>query len=191
MAEYKPNPLLIEEINGEIKGLVYYRSAEGKRIVQPKGERTAPLSEKQLSHLDRFKLASIYGNLVKKDPKLAAEYWPFCTGRMRPYQAGLSDFMKPPSIAAIDLQAFAGQPGQLIQVHATDDTRVMSVEVVIRHAASNDVFEHGPAELSIVVDHWLYTTTTAIPSGTPILVEATAADRPGNVCSAKVQFFVR
>jgi hypothetical protein len=43
----------------------------------------------------------------------------------------------------------------------------------------------------VVADEWLYTTTTAIPSGTSIIVEASAADRPGNVGTAKVEFYVR
>jgi hypothetical protein len=73
---------------------------------------------------------------------------------------------------------------------ATDDTRVLSVQVVIRHASSNAVLKQGPAGLSVITDDWLYTTTTVIPSGTPIQVEGTAADHPGNLGVGEVQFVV-
>jgi hypothetical protein len=62
--------------------------------------------------------------------------------------------------------------------------------VLIRPAANNEIMEQGPAGLSVIADQRLYTTTTLIPSGTPILVEATAADRPGNLGVGKVQFIV-
>jgi hypothetical protein len=87
--------------------------------------RTAPLSQKQLARHELFRLASAYGNRVKMDPALSAEYRTF--------------------------------------------------------------MEQGPAGLSVIADQWLYTTTTVIASGTPILVEATAADRPGNLGVGKVQ----
>jgi hypothetical protein len=191
MPKYTPNRTLIESISGAIGDLVFYRDAEGNLIVQHKGKRTKPPSVPQVAHNDRFKLASAYGNRVKLDPALSAEYRPLCHGRMAPYHAGLRDFLNPPAVGAVDLQSFSGQPGQLIRIVATDDSRVLSVQVLLRHATSNTILEQGPAGLSVVVDQWLYTTTTAIPSGTPILVEATAADRPGNLGVAKVQFFVR
>jgi hypothetical protein len=190
MPKVTPNSLLIQAIHGAIGNLVFYRDPEGDLIVQRKGERRAPLSEKQLARSELFKLASAYGNKVKADPALAADYRALCRGRMRPYHAGLRDYLTPPNVAAIDLESFTGQPGQLIRVLATDDSGVTRVEVVIRHASTTAIFERGPAGLSIVADQWLYTTTTTISSSTPLLVEATASDRPGNMATAKVQFFV-
>jgi hypothetical protein len=110
---------------------------------------------------------------------------------MGPYQAALRDFRTPPKVHTIDLQSFTGQPGQIVRIVATDDSRVVRVEVLIRNAATQVVLEQGPAGLSVIADEWLYTTTTAIPSSTSIVVEASAADRPGNVGTAKVQFYVR
>jgi hypothetical protein len=190
MPKVTPNSLLIQSISGAIGDLVFYRDADGNLIVQHKGERTAPLSQKQLARHELFRLASAYGNRVKMDPALSAEYRPLCRGRMRPYHAGLRDFLTPPKIGGIDLQSFTGQPGQLICIVATDDSRVVSVQVLIRHAANNAIIEQGPAGLSVIADQWLYTTTTVIARGTPILVEATAADRPGNLGAGKVQFIV-
>lgn len=190
MPKITPNSLLIEAISGTIGNLVFYRDSNGQLIAQRKGERTAPPSEKQLAQNDRFKLAAAYGNLVKTDPALSAEYRLLCRGRMRPYHAALRDFLSPPAVTSIDLQAFTGQPGQLIRIIATDDTRVTSVEVLIRHATTSAILEQGAAGLSVNADEWLYATSTVIPRGTAILVEATAADRPGNLGSAKTPFLV-
>src|SRR5882724_11477862 len=114
MAKIKPNPLLIQSISGAIGELVYYRDADGNQVAQRKGERKKPASPDQLASNDRFRLASAYGNLVKADPELCAEYRPLCRGRMTPYHAALRDFMTPPKVLAIDLQSFTGQPGQII-----------------------------------------------------------------------------
>lgn len=190
MPKITPNKLFIEGISGAVGDLVFYRDADGNLIAQRKGERTAPLSAKQRARNELFKLASAYGNRVKTDPALSAEYRLLCRGRMRPYHAGLRDFMIPPTVTAIDLQAFSGQPGQLIRIVATDDSRVISVHVLIRHATSGVILEQGPAGLSVIVDEWLYTTTTVIPGGTPILVEVSADDRPGNRGEAKAPLFI-
>jgi hypothetical protein len=50
MAEYKPNPLLIEEINGKSRNSSTIAASGAKGSFKTKGERTTPLSEKQLSH---------------------------------------------------------------------------------------------------------------------------------------------
>jgi hypothetical protein len=180
MPTYKPNSVLLKAINGALDDLVFYEDAEGNLIVRKKGIRRVPPSAKQVAHHELVRLASAYGNLVKRDPALSAEYRQYCRGRMRPYHVALRDFMRPPKVSAIDPQAFTGQPGQLIRIVATDDCRVMTVQVQIRHATTGAILEQGPAGLSVVPDEWLYTTTIAIPSGTPLEVEATVTDRPGH-----------
>jgi hypothetical protein len=97
MPKYTPNGTLVQSISGAIGDLVFYRDDDGNFIVQHKWERTAPPSQKQVAQKERFSLASAYGNRVKLDPALSAEYRPLCRGRMRPYQAGL---LPPPSPAA-------------------------------------------------------------------------------------------
>jgi hypothetical protein len=128
-----------------------------------------------------FKLAAVYGNQVKADPALSAAYRPFCGPRMSPYHAAVRDFMSPPKVHAIDLPSFRAEAGQFITIVASDDTGVVDVQVKIRHATSNGELEQGPARPSVTANQWLYTTTTTIPSGTPIVVEATAVDRPGHL----------
>jgi hypothetical protein len=190
MPKVIPNALLLQGISGAIGNLVFYRDASGNWCVKPKGKRTAPPSPKQIAHKERVRLAAAYGNMVKTDPALCAEYRLSCHGRMSPYHAALRDFLTPPTVIAIDLQTFSGQPGQLICVTATDDTRVMSVEVLIRHVTTGVIFEEGPTSQSVAPDRWVYTTTRTIAGGTPLLVEVTAFDRPGNLGTAKVQYFL-
>ena len=190
MAKVTPNSLLLQAISGAIGDLLYYRDAAGNLIVRQKGQRTKPLSLKQTAHHERLKLASAYGNRVKLDSALSAEYRPFCRGTMRPYHAALRDYLIAPSISAIDLQCYTGRPGELISVSATDDTGIIRVGVVIRHATTQVILEQGAAEQALTADRWVYTTTTSIPSGTPLLVEAAASDRPGNLATANMQICV-
>ncbi len=190
MAKITPNRALIEAIHGALGDLVYYQDAEGNLIVQRKGKRKVPPSDKQLAQNDLFQQASVYGNHVKTDPVLAAQYRPLCRGRMRPYQAAVRDFLTPPKIGGIDLQLFTGKPGDLIRLLASDDTCVIRMHLAIRDAASGIILEEGPAEISIIADEWIYRTTHAIPGGSAVTVEAAAEDRPGNIGMAKVPFFV-
>jgi len=190
MPKFTPNRLFIQALKGTIGDLVFYEDADGNSIIQRKGKRKVPPSEKQLGSNDRFKLAAVYGKMVQADPVLSAEYRPLCRGRMAPYHVALRDFLTPPKLVAIDLQSFSGQPGQLIRMIATDDSRVLSVQVVVRHAISQAIIEQGASGPSVIADQWLYTTRTVIRSGTPVLLEATAADRPGNLGAANMHFII-
>jgi hypothetical protein len=189
MAKVTKNPLL-GNLNGAIGDLVFYRNPDtGEQVVQARGARQAALSPAQLAHHELIKLAALYGNSVKTDPVLAQIYWPFCRGRMTPYQAALRDYLRPPIVTAIGLPPIMGKPGQIIRVIATDDTQVLSVRLVIRTAAGQ-VLEEGPASPSVTRDHWTYTTQVEIPAATGIVVEATAVDRPGHAGKASVSFYV-
>lgn len=190
MPKVIPNSILIESISGAVGDLVFYRDLDDNLIIQRKGVRSAPPSSKQLVRQEFFKLASAYGNHVKENPTLSEQYRPFCHGRMRPYHAAVRDFMSPPTVNAIDLQAFTGQAGQLIRIFATDDTGVVRVHVQLRHVTSNALLEEGDAELTVLADEWIYSTQSAIATGTPVLVEATATDRPGHEGAAQAQCYV-
>ena len=92
----------------------------------------------------------------------------------------VADFLNPPTIEAINLGDYDGQPGAAIFIRATDDFEVTRVEVVI-FSDSGERIEGGPARReSTSLAWWAYETTTSVPGGASVRVEAAATDRPGN-----------
>src|SRR5581483_8258437 len=88
-----------------------------------------------------------------------------------------ADFLNPPVVEEIDASEYEGQPGGLIRVIATDDVEVVSVGVAIR-TASGVLVEDGSATKLHGV--WRYVATGAAPAGAPLVITATAKDRPGH-----------
>jgi len=78
------------------------------------------------------------------------------------------------------LDGYAGKPGQIVRVTATDDFRVVQVKVSVR-GPGGELIEEGIAELSAKEGEWRYTTKVELPSGQSVLVVAMAKDGPGNV----------
>lgn len=190
MAKVELNQLFQQQLRGELNGLIFYPGKDGEIIVRPKGKRARPISERQLAHHQRFRLAASYANQVKLDPVLAEEYRRLCAPHIGVYQAALRDFLIPPVIQRIDLQAFRGGAGEPIEITATDDCRVTRVEVLIRNKSNGTIVEQGAAAPSMVHNHWKYSVSNAIPAETAIVVEVTAFDRPGNQTIAEVNFYV-
>lgn len=189
MAKVASHPLM-GDIHGEIAGLIYYPNPDGGGLIlRKKGQRTAPLSPAQVAHTERMKLAALYGNMVKNDPVLAEIYRPFCEKHMTPYHVALRDYLKPPRVEQIDMELFTGRPGGVVRIHAFDDTAVLSVVVVVRKL-TGEVLEEGAAQLSTIVNVWIYTETAEIVPETGIVIEVTAMDRPQHVGRALVQHVV-
>src|SRR5689334_11962127 len=146
MAKVKGNPSLIAGISGAIGGLVYQTGADGEIHVQRKPEREPDSwSENQLDHQAFFKAAAAYGNKIKLDPALAPLYQLVCKGRMRPFHAGLRDFLVSPTVEGIDVANYSGHPAGIIRVSAWDDFQVIQLIVLIRNAANQEIVEQGPA----------------------------------------------
>jgi hypothetical protein len=78
----------------------------------------------------------------------------------------------------INLSTYTGKPGEAIKIRASDDFEVVGVGVRILDA-NGVVLEQAPAAQGSA-GAWTYTATTTLPDGQQVLIEVTAADRPGH-----------
>lgn len=177
MADVGLNPVL-ERFRGAIGNLVFKRFF-GRTVVarkaDPSGREPTPA---QTAVRSRFRLAASYAQSVFADPGRKAAYATVAAVRGSPiFSLAMTDYLTPPVVHSLDLAAYRGRAGDLVQVEATDDFEVMGVTVVIRNDGG-EVLEQGPANL--VNGRWQYPATVTIAAGETVTVEATASDRPGH-----------
>jgi hypothetical protein len=81
-------------------------------------------------------------------------------------------------------KGYAGKPGQVVRVKATDDFQVVEVKVTIR-GPQGELIEEGLAELKSEKGDWCYTARMEVPSGQTVSVTAVAKDKPGNTAECQ------
>ena len=186
MARVKLNPALASFL-GEM-GEMVFKMRHGKIYVSRKTEpkpRESTRAQKAIQ--DRFRLATQHAKRVMADPAESAPYAKAAEQKERSMQnLIIADFLNAPSVDSIDVTAYAGQPGNRIRIEASDDFDVVAVDVVLS-TASGEPVEQGSAALTAMKwGVWIYTATAAVPPGLEVVVEATAADRPGNRTARKI-----
>ena len=80
----------------------------------------------------------------------------------------------------VDLSAYTGQMGDKIAIRAHDDFDVSGVSVAISDTDGHALESGAAVETPPDSGRWLYTATTAVPTGTSVRIEVTATDRPGH-----------
>lgn len=142
-------------------------------------------STKQTVVRERLKLAAKYGNVVRNDPALAAEYAPKARKGMSVYRQAVNNFLKPPVIREVNTSAYHGKPGEKISVTTLNDFKLTSVTVEIIDL-NGIVVEEGKCEFVLPSGNYEYTATRKLSphKGTTVLAKAT--DLPGHVAECKV-----
>ncbi len=167
----------LQGIRGRIDNWVYRKFGD-RMIVARRPEFRGPPSAGQLAVRERFKLAAAYARAALADPVSQTLYQTAAQSKGVPLFAfAMGDFLNAPEVQSIDATGYRGRPGDLIKVSATDDFEVVTVDVVIRNAASV-VLEQGPATL--IGGQWTYTATTVAAAGETVMIEATAKDHPSH-----------
>jgi hypothetical protein len=179
MAKIRRNSAL-RAIRGELDGFVYKTFKHGGGCIARKPGCNGANTERRQAVNERFRLANDYAHEVGQDPERRAFYEAFARKHKawRTFNVIRGDFLNPPTITQVDLQAFRGQPGSWITIHAHDDVGVVSVQVEIR-GVDGHVWESGTAG-SDPMGGWRYTATQTIPRGTEVNIGIVAEDRPGN-----------
>ena len=169
----KLNPMF-EQVSGQL-GEMVFRELRGKTIVSRKPTLSGEATVDQLAHRERFKQAAAYGKSALANAETRAIYEEFAKSKNMPvFALTIADFFNAPVIDQVDLSAYNGNVGDLIQIAARDDFGVVSVHVSITDNASN-LIESGNAILAS--GNWIYTATTAVEAN--VIVTVVAADRPG------------
>lgn len=101
-----------------------------------------------------------------------------------PFHVATADFLSPPEIKSIDLEAYHGRPGDPIHVLAIDDVEVAEVGVLITDD-ENHLIEMGKASRTDE-NRWTYVATRQAP-GHHVRVIVDAADLPGHLDEVRVE----
>lgn len=167
----------LKSIRGGLDAWVY-RQYGDKLVVSPRPVHGGPPTAAQATHRERFRLAGAYARDTYADPARRAPYVAVARERGMPITGLMvTDFLKPPTVDAIDLSGYHGAVNDPIAITATDDVGVTAVTVTIQ-AADETVLEQGAAALTNGV--WVYHATTARTAGQTVTITATAVDRPGH-----------
>lgn len=164
-------------------GKLVYREVNGKTIVslRPK-RRKGPQSQAALAHQRNFARASRWATAVLQDEESGPFYQ--ALGKKREISAraaAISDFLKPPTLEALDLSEYNGRAGDRIQFTANDNVGIENAMVTISDG-DTFVFESGQAvEDEPGMGDWTYTALNTIPGGTAVTISVKVSDRPGNV----------
>lgn len=182
MTKAKLHPTLLG-LSGAMGDMVF-RQRNGKTTVaiKPDTSNLEP-SEAQIEHRDRFRDAVAYGKTVMADSDLRPLYEEVANERDVPiFAVTVADFLNAPTVKDIDVSTYNGQEDDLIKIKTADDFGVLSVQVTLTNEAGNELIETGSAvETGPNSGLWIYTASEQVASGTNVIINAVATDRPGGV----------
>jgi hypothetical protein len=159
------------------------KTSSGKIIFKREKPRKASPSRSiaQRDHQDRFRMAAAYASNQMRDAETKAMYETGINKKKNSaYAVAISDALNAPKVHEIDTVGYEGAVNSIIAINASDDFRVVSVNVTIQDP-DGKLLETGEA-----IQHpfnrnlWSYTTTvknSRLPGST---ISATAYDLPGN-----------
>jgi hypothetical protein len=166
-------------------GKLVYRKVRGRTIVALKPDADRPLSQAEVAHRQDFAQAAAWAKAALQDEELRPFYEALGKQREIPARAAaISDFLKRPTLEALDLAEYAGQAGNPIYFMASDNAGLVDATVTITDG-NETVFESGAAvEVEPDTGYWMYTTQSDLPAGTPATINVKVSDRPGNIVEA-------
>lgn len=165
-------------ISGKNGGMVF-RRVRGQIVLARRPDvRDQDPTPAQQAQRDRFTLAADYARRVLADPWQRRMYERLAASRNRRVDKLLmSDFLTPPVVEEIDVSGYQRRAGDVVRVIASDDIEVAEVEIAI-HTAAGATIERGHA--TPVHGVWCYRAIGSAPAGEPLVITATARDRPGH-----------
>lgn len=168
-------------------GQLVYRRMRGKVVVARKPIVTAPPTEEQIEHRNRFKMAVDYGKGAMSGEDMRSLYTAAAKQKDLPvYAVMIADFFNPPVIHEIDLDGYTGAAGNAFSIIITDDFAVARVNVRILDTQGN-VVESGLATPSTMASNrWNYNATATIT--TDVTIEVVARDFPNSVTVRQFPF---
>ena len=167
----------LKNVTGMIDGWVY-RNLNGRVIAHAyTPAKSTKATSAQLARRKRFRAAQAYAAEVLAHPLRRAVYQKLGAERKCPMNALLvSNFLTPPAIEVVEVSAYHGGAGQLIEIMATDPVAVTEVSVTIRNA-TGAVAEQGVATNEHGI--WSYRTTATLPARSAYEIEVSARNRAG------------
>lgn len=152
-----------DHVARKLAAVVYQKNANGELEATFRSRLrtvTAPTVSQQAAR-DRFREATRYAKRALLDEVLRPIYRAVAKEHDQlPRAMAVSDWFNPPVVRRFILDRYQGRIGDLIEVDATDDIAVASVEVIVRLDSSGAEIERGMAMLAD--GRWLYTATAPL-----------------------------
>lgn len=185
MTKIKNNPLM-KGASGMLGDVVVYRELRGDIIMANRPRRREELTEAQRLLKTRFLRGVQYAKKQMSDPVTKAEYATGITDRkFSAFNVALTDYLSAPKVYLIDTATYQGNVGDIISVNASDDFKVVSLQVAI-YRSTGELIEQGNAVLQPdTTDDWRYTATVANATLAGTKVVVTVRDKPGNATIAE------
>ena len=182
MAKVKNN-IVTQGLSGSLGNQIVFRKDKAGRTIvaaKPTFPDNRTFNTGQLAQQEAFRQAINYARTAKSNEIYInrAQGTP-----MNAYNVAVADWFGQPEVLELDISGWTGQIGQTIRVKAQDDTKVVSVRVMIReNNATAIALEQGEAVQSETDGLlWTYTTTTVVPMTPGTRLDAFAQDLPGNI----------
>lgn len=175
------NNILVRGAKGKVGDQLLLRT-RGKKTTLEKipVQKNRPPTPKQNEKRDRFTYASLYAQGAMASKELKKKYDKKTSEGVNAYNIAFRDFLIAPVVKKINVSEYTGEPGSRIIIKATDDFRVIAVEVKIFNA-EKVLIEQGNAVLDPMNrKHWIYTSgkyNSVLPGSS---IVATAFDIPKN-----------
>ncbi len=181
MAHTRENSL-VKFFGGRFGNMVY-RNYDGMSVLSRLPVfKDRKFSKAQKACQQRFGKGTVWAHKVRANPELAAYYQSKASKRVNAWNLAISDYLRNPEIAEINLEEYHGHKGDTISVSAHDRFRVAAVIVTILNAQGFEV-ESGMA-VDVPGDHWIYEAREDNPLWKGGRVSVSAIDFPGNVVRA-------
>ena len=173
-------------------GKLVYRKYRGRTIVAMKPDADRPLSQAEVAHRQDFAQAATWAKAALQDEELRLFYEALGKQRDIPAPrpalrsrggraAAVSDFLKRPTLEALDLSEYTGQAGDPIYFMAGDNAGLVDATVTIGDG-NGTIFESGAAvEVDADTGYWMYTAQSALPEVSLAAINVRVSDRPGNI----------
>src|SRR5690606_30434721 len=140
-------------------------------------------SEKQRLHRERFKRAVAYARLSLQDPETKAAYAAKALSSrvdfLNSFSLAVKDFLKTPTVDAVDHAAYGGQIGDVIRLKVFDEFKVAEVRVSIK-LPTGVVLESGLATPIVGSADWQYEATVVNATVIGSTISVVVTDKPGN-----------
>jgi hypothetical protein len=187
MAKIRKNAV-VQGASGKFGDSIVFRQlADGQTIIT-QAPRPDPNREKkpgEIANQNRFQQAIIYGKAAKSNPELNQLYENEAAKKPlhSAFNVAVADYMKAPSIQAVDVSKYSGKIGDTITITATDDFQVKEVLVTIFNP-DGSISDHGMAiNDPSDTNKWLWIASNTNPSLTGDKIVVTASDLPGSLAT--------
>jgi hypothetical protein len=180
------NNFVVHGLSGTFAGISTFHIRGRKTFLRKiRAKPSVPDSKEQVAVKKRFAEYIRYAKAAIKDPDIKVAYAAAAKPGRTAFNRAVTDASHPPKIGKIDTDNYHGRPGDNLTIDATDDFKVIAVQISIQDA-NGHLIEQGDAIMQINTGDWLYVVREANEPFAGSRITAKALDLPGNKTSLTV-----